>query len=98
MDLKKLRKIKKDLEAIKKSPSGRTYKELSGIAGRLERNKVSRGKEPTFEKTDPPPFAPLTIPGHPKDLAIGTAKSIVFQLLSDCDAWEIYLMSLERDL
>lgn len=99
MNLKKLRKIKRELEAIKKSPSGRTFKELTSIANQLELKRESRGKEPTFEKLDPPPFlTPITIPGHAGDLAVGTVKSIVFWLLNAHDTWEIYLMSLEKDV
>jgi len=96
MNLRKLGKIEGQLKAILRSPLNRSSADMRRYAVQLERKMVNRGKEPTFERTDPPPFPPLTIPGHPGDLAPGTARSVAQQLLSDCDEWRLYLEHQER--
>lgn len=98
MTPKKLKTLKKELAELRKSPQGRSSAYFRGFAARVGRAKVNRGKEPTFERNDPPPLPPLTIPGHPGDIAIGTARSVINQLLNDCDEWDLYFQNQERDI
>ena len=95
MNKSKIRKLESILEGILKSPHSRSSSELRRYAGQVGRIMVNRGKEPTFERAIPPPLPALTIPGHPGDLAPGTVKNVVRQLLSDCDEWKLYLFEQE---
>lgn len=87
-----LDKIKRELREMRKSPAGRTAKDLQKIAVKLGRVKDPRGKEPNYvRKKDPSLSPPLSIPGHTGDLKIGTAISIIDALLDDVDEWSTYL-------
>lgn len=58
----------------------------------------SRGKEPNWvRKSDPELCPPLSIPNHSASLKAGTARSIIDQLLSDLDDWELHHDQLEKD-
>lgn len=94
---KQLKKIKKRLEEMRKSPYGITAEELISLAKKLGRTRDNRGKEPTYiRESDPILTPPLSIPAHPGDLKVGTAKSIINSLLDDADDWEIHLQELEE--
>ncbi len=81
-----------------KSPQNRKPEVFISIAKQLGRRKENRGKEPTYTRErDPALSPPLSIPNHPGDLKIGTARSIIDALLSDVDDWEIYLMERDDD-
>jgi hypothetical protein len=96
MNSKQLAKIKRELEAIKLSPQGRRSDDLISIAGRLGRSLSNRGKEPTYIRSgDPCLVPPLSIPKHSAEMKTGTVRSIVYQLLDDCDEWELYLQTLD---
>jgi hypothetical protein len=98
MSPKQLEKIKLELARLRRSPQGIKSSTLVGIAGRLGRVRSHRGKEPTYLRTEHPNLAPpLSIPSHGKDLKTGTARSIIDQLLSDVDEWELYLLENSRD-
>lgn len=70
---------------------------LVAIAKKLERSKANIGHEPTYIKGTDPTLRPLTIPGHASDLKVGTARSIIDQLLDDVDEWDIYLNEAGKD-
>lgn len=91
MTPKKLKKIRQDLLYLRKSPHGIKRAKLETIAKQLGRSRSNIGHEPTYIKTTDPMLRPLTIPGHPGDMKVGTARSIIDQLLSDVDEWEIHL-------
>jgi hypothetical protein len=92
MNLKKLKKIKQELDEIAWSPQGRNAARLVALAEQLGRVRDSRGKEPTYvRQLNPKLSPPLSIPGHTGDLKVGTTKSIVQALLQDIDEWEEYL-------
>lgn len=92
MDLKRLRKIERELEEMRKSPQNRRPDDFISIAKQLGRSKEKRGKEPTYTRErDPSLSPPLSIPSHAKDIKVGTALSIIDALLSDVDDWKIYL-------
>ena|SRR3989338_4260452 len=92
MDLKALRKIKRQLQEMYKSPYNRKPEVFISIAKQLGRTKANRGKEPNYTRErDPALSPPLSIPNHPGDMKPGTARSIIDALLSDVDDWEIYL-------
>lgn len=96
MNLKKLKKIKLELNEMRRSPFNRKPSELSSIAKQLGRTIDNRGKEPTYVRAREPALSPpLSIPKHPGDLKPGTARNIIEALLSDVDDWEIHLM--EKD-
>lgn len=97
MNLKALRKIKCQLQEMYKSPHNRKPKEFISIAKKLGRALVNRGKEPNYAKEcDPTLSPPLSIPNH-STIKPGTARSIIDALLSDVDAWEIYLSEKDDD-
>ncbi|MFT3837151.1 MAG: hypothetical protein QM723_09155 [Myxococcaceae bacterium] len=50
--------------------------------------KSNRGKEPTYV-SELPGHLPLSIPNHPGDLKIGTARSILNTLEQDLEALEL---------
>jgi len=88
----KLKKLKRQLEEMSRSPQNRNYKDLVSLALQLGRQKEKRGKEVNYtRKRDPALSPPLSIPQHPGDLKPRTALSIIEALLSDVDGWEIYL-------
>lgn len=88
----KLKKIKRQLEEMLRSPQNRNYKDFVSLAKQLGRTKEKRGKEVNYtRKRDPALSPPLSIPQHPGDLKIGTALSIIDALLSDVDDWEVFL-------
>lgn len=88
----KLKKIKRQLEDMLRSPQGRNYKDFVSLATQLGRTKEKRGKEVNYtRKRNPALSPPLSIPQHPGDLKTGTAISIIDALLSDVDDWDIYL-------
>lgn len=96
MNKKKLKKIKQTMREMQMSPQGRRSEELTSIALQLGRKLFNRGKEPTYVKEiDPCLSPPLSIPNHSGDMAIGTVRSILNQLLLDCDEWEMHLQTLE---
>lgn len=90
----KLNKIKRQLDDMARSPQNRNYKVFVSIALKLGRTLEKRGKEVTYTRKDNPCLSPpLSIPQHPGDLKPRTALSIIEQLLSDVDDWEIFLSS-----
>lgn len=96
VDHKKLAKIRVEIENLQGSPRGHRPAKFVRLAKKLGRAKSNRGKEPTWVKTDPPPFDyPLSIPQHPKDVPVGTAGCIIDRLLDDVGVWESYLDQLE---
>src|SRR5947208_1454082 len=93
MDRRKLEKLRAELEGMKGSPQ--KGPDIASLAGRLGRNRVNRGKEPTFESEFDIPA--LTIPMHgSKDLKRGTQRNILMQLEDDLIAWEQKLDLDER--
>jgi hypothetical protein len=94
LNRRKLENIERELLALRRSPQGVKASDLTSLAGKLGRSRVNRGKEPTYERAallpDLPAY-PLTIPGHPGDLRVGTVKSIVNDLLNDVDEWKQWL-------
>ena len=72
---------------------------MVAIASKVGRVRDKRGSEPNYVRAEDPALAPpLSIPGHGgADLKVGTVRSIVDALLSDLDAWEIYLLEVDDD-
>jgi hypothetical protein len=98
MTPKKLRTLKRQITEMLRSPQGRKNEDLVGLATQLGRKEHNRGKEPTYVRNDGPALMPpLSIPKHSGDMPPGTARSILNQLLSDCDDWEIFLQSERED-
>lgn len=98
MNKKSLAKVRRALREMRKSPQGRAYSELRAKAQEVGRSLSSRGKEPTWVRNLHPELSPpLSIPNHSGDVPIGTARSIIDQLLDDCDDWESYLADCEDD-
>ena len=98
MNPKTLKKIKRQLKEMEKSPFNRNADAFISIAKQLGRAKDNRGKEPTYTRErDPELSPPLSIPNHPGDVKPGTARSIIDALLSDVDDWELYLLESDDD-
>ena len=98
MNSKSLGKVRRALNEMRKSPQGRSYAELRAKAKDVGRSLSPRGKEPTWIRDVHPELSPpLSIPNHSGDVPIGTARSIIDQLLDDCDDWEQYLMQTEEN-
>lgn len=98
MDSKALKKIKRQLQEMYKSPYNRKPDVFISIAKQLGRIKANRGKEPNYTRErDPALSPPLSIPNHPGDMKPGTARSIIDALLSDVDDWELYLAKSDDD-
>ncbi len=96
MTPKALAKLKKELQAMRRSPQGRKSSDFIAIAKQLGRTLDSRGKEPNYVRTSDPSLSPpLSIPGHKGDLKVGTAISIIDGLLNDVDEWEIHFLAME---
>ena len=94
MNSRSIAKIRRELSHIRLHPHGRRAAELEAYAKDVGRELWNRGKEPTWvRKRDPSLSPPLSIPSHSKDMKAGTVRSIVDQLLSDCDDWEQFLMT-----
>ena len=92
MNRSRLRKIERELIELSRAPRGRKAGVFIGLAQKLGRIRVNRGKEPTYERKIDPVFKfPLTIPNHPGDIKPGTARSIIDALLSDVDEWREWL-------
>ena len=84
MTSKRLAKIRRTLEALRTHLGTIRSNELVSIARSLGRSEFNRGKEPTYVRAG---WFPLSIPNHGgRDLATGTAASIVNQLLEDLEA------------
>ena len=81
----KIEGLKRDLESLRRKKRSLRSIDLERFAKRLGRTRKTRGKEPTYEM---PGRFPLTIPSHPRTLAIGTACNILDQLELDLDHFE----------
>lgn len=93
MTPKALKKIKRQLDEMRKSPFNRKPDDFISIAKQLGRALDNRGKEPTYvRENDPALSPPLSIPNHSKDVKPGTARSIIDALLSDVDDWELHII------
>lgn len=98
MNGKLLKKIKRQLKEMERSPQNRNYRDFVSLAKQLGRLKDNRGKEPTYTRELNPALSPpLTIPKHSGDMKVGTARSIIDALLSDVDDWELYLAECEDE-
>jgi hypothetical protein len=88
MNKSKLRKLRRQLEALRTRPGNIRSVELARLANALGRKRVDRGKEPTFVSELLPQSRPLSIPHHSKALKQGTARNILDQLEKDIDDLE----------
>lgn len=87
MNRRKLDKLKRELEQLRRSPQKAIA--LQSLAKRLGRKRVKRGKEPMWESHEFAQLYPLSIPDHGgRDLATGTKNSILDQLEEDILCWE----------
>jgi hypothetical protein len=96
MKRRKLKKLRVELERLRRSPQKASA--LEGLAGKLGRKRVNRGKEPMWESEEFKNLPPLSIPHHgAKDVAPGTKKSILNQLEDDIIAWDETLPEEDDD-
>jgi hypothetical protein len=95
MTRRQLETIRRNMQALRRSQP--KAKELRGLASRLGRKRVRRGKEPTYESEAFPHLRPLAIPNHKgRDMPTGTKNSVLTQLEDDWDAWDEALSRQER--
>ena len=82
MDEKKLAKIERMIAECRKKSN--RHRDLEHIVVALERRRVKRGKEPTYESVAFPAANMITIPDHgTKSIRPGTLKNILNQLEED---------------
>lgn len=87
MTPKQLRDLRRELEEMRKRKKSLRSSELRRFAMKLGRRKRKGGSEPTYV-TDASGRFPLSIPGHPGTLPIGTACSILNHLEGDLNYLE----------
>jgi len=88
MNQRKLRQLRKRLNALRSHPGNIKSGELESLARALGRKLANRGKEPTFISEMLPQSRPLSIPHHSTALKPGTARNILDQLEKDIDDLE----------
>jgi hypothetical protein len=95
MDRKKLAKLRREMEALRRSQPKAAA--LVSFARKLGRKKVNRGKEPTYESEEFLDLSALTIPMHKgRDIPPGTRDSILDQLDEDLLRWDERLMTIKQ--
>lgn len=87
MDIKKLKKIEREIASLRNGINNIKYKDLERLAKSLERKLVNRGKEATYESELLRKSRPLTIPKH-KTIKPFTAGNIIDAL--EQDVFELY--------
>lgn len=87
----KVRKLRSDIEKLRRRRGSIRATELVALALKLGRVESNRGKEPTYIVNG---AFPLSIPKHPGTLAIGTACNILNALEADLERHE---SNLEQD-
>jgi hypothetical protein len=85
MNAKVIRKLRRRVRRLRAGKANVRPVQLMRLAMAIGRQKIVRGKEPTFEKDGRPP---LTIPNHPGALSMWTADSILDVLEEDLLAEE----------
>lgn len=97
MNRKTLVRLRNELKALRRNFTPYSHATLAAFARAVGRELENRGKEPNWlREADPSLTPPLSIPNHSKDIKAGTARSIIDQLLSDLDDWEILLDEQEK--
>jgi hypothetical protein len=87
MKRRKLQKLAKELERLRRSPQ--KAKALQALASRLGRKLRGGAKHPMWVNTEFK-LPPLAIPDHKgRDIPPGTKSSILNQLEEDLAAWEL---------
>jgi len=95
LGLSKIRKLRSRIEALRKK-GGVKAAELKSLAHSLGRTPSNRGKEPTWVNEEFTAWRPMSIPGHPGDLARPTVRSILDDLEADLDRYEQLHEELQR--
>jgi hypothetical protein len=85
MNAKKLRKLRREMESLRRSPQ--PARSLEQLATQLGRKIVKRGKHPMW-MSEHFQLRPLSIPHHTGDLPNPTRNSILDQLEDDVFCWE----------
>jgi hypothetical protein len=87
MNRKKLNRLWRQIEGMRSSSLKAI--EIQRLAKQLGREKVKRGKEPTWESHEFQHLRALSIPDHgAKDLSTGVKHSILNQLEDDLISWD----------
>ncbi|MBC7767615.1 MAG: hypothetical protein H7124_02405 [Phycisphaerales bacterium] len=90
MNGSKLAKLRREHATMRRSPQ--RARDLEGLAKRLGRKQVKRGKEPVWESEFFVELFPLSIPHHGgKDLKNPTKNQILDSLEDDLDAWDDWI-------
>jgi hypothetical protein len=92
---KKLRKLRREIEALRAGIHNVRPRDLIRLALQLGRELDDRGKHPTYVSTLIPNSNPLSIPGHPT-IKPTTAKSILDELEADIDRHSSMIEDQER--
>lgn len=82
-----LKRIRRELEALRANVKQVRPVDLQRLAQRLGRRRSRRGKEPNWISDEPDRY-PISIPSHPGTLAPGTARNIIAALEDDLEHLE----------
>ncbi|BDR08216.1 hypothetical protein CTR2_R15540 [Comamonas thiooxydans] len=94
----KISGLRRELKQMRQNYTSYPSRVLESYAKAVGRQLDSRGKEPNWVREIEPELSPpLSIPHHSAGLKAGTARSIIDQLLSDLDEWEMHHDQLEKD-
>lgn len=95
MNRKKLDKLRRTIAGLRESSPKAI--EIERLAKQLGRQKVKRGKEPTWESREFQDLRPLSIPDHGgRDLSTGVKHSVLNQLEDDFASWDERLAQQEE--
>lgn len=96
MDLKRLTKLRHQLESLQSSPGNISSRKLEGLAISLGRRRVKKQTgEPMYVSDAFPQLRPIPIPSHPRVAIPKTAIKILTWLEVDIFEWERYLHQQE---
>jgi hypothetical protein len=96
MNYKTVKKLKRQLAELRQGVGNMKPRKLERFAIKLGRNKVNRGKEPTWESEILPKSRPITIPHH-SIVKVGTAHNILDQFEGDIFQLEILFPEPPRE-
>jgi hypothetical protein len=93
MNKRKLRQLRRRIEALRTRLGNIESRELESLAKALGRKLAPRGDHPTYISELLPRSPPLSIPHHSTTLKRGTAANILDRLQDDIDELENLLPS-----
>ncbi len=98
MNKRKLRRLRKELRALRAKIGNLRSRDLASFARKVGRRRShTRTNEPTYVSDAFRDARPISIPSHPGNLKRGTADNILDDLEGDLSRWEEYINAQELD-